>query len=436
MILAATIDDSVRQPILTPAGLVAFRLAVLSLALPFFDLPVIAVSVSAPLFAFVLIEVIGSRALAQPRYFNLLALAALFASAQIVSVVVRVLAGNSAGVDADGALLLARYVYWACIFSATAMVVHRHKLGKQTVNMAAIGLIALAAIRLIEAIFIGAWGSGNPRWLTQNDYGFLFSMFSPFVLWYVVQSRGSEKIFATLGGLLVVAAIIGNGSRSSWIASSVGIAVVLAVLFMRGKRATALGAFAVFVVAISGASAIAPRSWRDPVVARIESFANLQTDKPYLTRQVLIAKGVSLFRQHPITGVGAGRFEKEWADLDLPPALRYQPQDFYNRRTPHNAYIKLLAEGGLVGFVPLIALLAWVFWGSLNRSFSARSTGWSWVPAVFASLCSTSIHLWTVSGLTGSAPWFIFGLGGAAALSGTRVAMLVFKPILSRPAQA
>ena len=95
-----------------------------------------------------------------------------------------------------------------------------------------------------------------------------------------------------------------------------------------------------------------------------------------------------MFQQHPITGVGAGRFEKEWADLDLPPALRYQPQDFYNRRTPHNAYIKLLAEGGLVGFVPLIALLAWVFWGSLNRSFSARSTGLSWVPAVLASLCS------------------------------------------------
>jgi O-antigen ligase len=436
MMLAATIDDSVRQPILTPAGLVAFRLAVLSLALPFFDLPVIAVSVSAPLFAFVLIEVIGSGALAQPRYFNLLTLAALFASAQIVSVVVRVLAGNSAGVGAEGTLLLARYVYWACIFSATAMVVYRHKLGKQTVNMAAIGLIALAAIRLTEAIFFGAWGSGNPQWLTQNDYGFLFSMFSPFVLWYIVQSRGSEKIFATLGGLLVVAAIIGNGSRSSWIASSVGIAVILAVFFMRGKAATALGAFAVFVVAISAASAIAPPSWRDPVVARIESFANLQTDKPYLTRQVLIAKGVSLFLQHPITGVGAGRFEKEWADLDLPPALRYQPQDFYNRRTPHNAYIKLLAEGGLVGFVPLIALLAWVFWGSLNRSFSARSTGWSWVPAVFASLCSTSIHLWTVSGLTGSAPWFVFGLGGAAALSGTRMAMLVFKPILSRPAQA
>ncbi len=434
MIRTAPIGHVLSQPILTPAGVMAFRLAVISLTLPFFDLPLVAVSLSAPLFAFVFIEAVGSGTLVHPRYFNLLSLAALFASAQIAGVGIRILAGSAQSVDAEGALLLARYVYWAIVFCATAVVVQRHKLGNETAKLAAIGLIVLAAIRLIEAIFIGAWGAGNPHWLSQNDYGFMFSMFSPLALWYVVQSRGPEKIFAALGGLLVVAAIIGNGSRSSWIATSLGIAVLLALLLVRGKAAGALGACAVMLIAAAGALTIAPPNWRGPIAARIESLANLQTDKPYLTRQVLIAKGLLLFEKHPLVGVGAGRFDQEWVDLDLPPALRYQPQDFYNRRTPHNAYVKLLAEGGLLGFVPLVLLMAWVFRGSLKASLSARSNDCSWIPAVLAAVCSTSIHLWTVSGLTGSAPWFIFGLGGAAALSGTRFSALAFKPRLSSPA--
>ncbi len=145
MIRTAPIGHVLSQPILTPAGVMAFRLAVISLTLPFFDLPLVAVSLSAPLFAFVFIEAVGSGTLVHPRYFNLLSLAALFASAQIAGVGIRILAGSAQSVDAEGALLLARYVYWAIVFCATAVVVQRHKLGNETAKLAAIGLIVLAA---------------------------------------------------------------------------------------------------------------------------------------------------------------------------------------------------------------------------------------------------------------------------------------------------
>ena len=60
--------------------------------------------------------------------------------------------------------------------------------------------------------------------------------------------------------------------------------------------------------------------------------------------------------------------------MDLPAPLRYQSAAFYNRRTPHNAYVKLLAEGGVVGITPFALLWAWVAYGGLRKALSARSS--------------------------------------------------------------
>src|SRR5262249_25150566 len=87
--------------------------------------------------------------------------------------------------------------------------------------------------------------------------------------------------------------------------------------------------------------------------ARRSPFAGLVDRIPLDDqRRYLIVGGLDMFRDHPLTGVGYGGFQRSLVGTyayDIKPG---------NRDTlSHNSFVTVLAEQGLVGFLTLLAIL-------------------------------------------------------------------------------
>jgi O-antigen ligase len=127
----------------------------------------------------------------------------------------------------------------------------------------------------------------------------------------------------------------------------------------------------------------------------------------------MIQKGLRLFQSSPWIGVGVSRWTKEYIPLEIPRVLQYAGQDHFDRKSSHNSYISFLAENGLLGAAPLaLLLLILVVRGYGAASYLARK-GQVWAIGVYAGFIGMSIHLWALSGLTGTVTWFIYGLVAA-----------------------
>jgi hypothetical protein len=140
-----------------------------------------------------------------------------------------------------------------------------------------------------------------------------------------------------------------------WLAGtrSVGLALLAAVAVLAGvgrlslARVLRIGAGATLVV--SGVVALAPTPTGPPALSVRESKrASAEW------RLAVWSDTLTLIREHP-AGVGAGNFEHAF----IPYALRgrSKPGEATVFRSPHNEFLRLVAEGGIPGALLLLALL-------------------------------------------------------------------------------
>ena len=55
-------------------------------------------------------------------------------------------------------------------------------------------------------------------------------------------------------------------------------------------------------------------------------------------------------------------------------------------------------------------LLTLLLAGGARAAWRLTRRGDAWAGAVWASAAAVSVHLWALAGLTGTLPWFVFGL--------------------------
>jgi O-antigen ligase len=151
-----------------------------------------------------------------------------------------------------------------------------------------------------------------------------------------------------------------------------------------------------------------------------------------LHRTVLATAGLELFRDHPVVGVGWSRGPYEIGSEQIDRRLRtlfgssVRP-DFLPKESPvsvHNAYVEVLAEAGLVGFLCFVALLIAAVSGirSLLRSVAGdpRVSACAWCATV---LLVGVLVWWNDNALFGVQPETVLAatfLGMLAAVPGVR----------------
>ena len=388
-----------------------FLLIAVYCVLPFIDVPLLGLSVSAPLFFFVALEVLLR---APEPWFSNYRLWIIFAIFNVIGILFSFLGGalitKMGNFNLEEALYVIRYAYWLLFFVVTAYFVSYNKLWWRLIRWLAIAVTVLAILRWSEALHISKfWDASGRPFLTPNGYGILFSTFASMLLPFLVSGRKRFLAFLAISVLWSAAAI--NGSRSSWISIVCG-AIVFFIIYLQSRSKVIPGVMALigtllFFLAIIN---FAPDSWIRPIEARFSTFQMLEEDKSFVIRQVLVKKGLYLFQSNPFFGVGMTSFLASSAEVDMPALLVSRTNEILTTRDAHNSYILFLSETGLTGTLPFASMLLYLIWGGYKAAASLSRQGEIWSSAVFSSLVGMSIHFWTLSGMTSTVTWLIYGL--------------------------
>lgn len=385
------------------------------LALPLYDVPLWGISLSAPVLLFVAVEVAtGQIRVSFARHQQWLVLAGLFWLGCAASLVGNQIWGSQRAIVAAETIMLVRWGYWMVAFAVTVALCSNREFRSRVCVALGLGVIVLAALRIGEAVLLGRWSHEDSRLLSPNAYGWQFSAFAPYALALPAVLKGDRRRLCLAGAAVLALAWVVNGSRGSWVALSAGMALFIGLCSLNPRAFRRYGSGLAVTLALAGGTIWFGRgAWVAAVAERARSFEELEYDKSYATRQVMIEKGLKLFSESPVFGAGVSRFRSTRAELERPWLLRSLGQESLNVKSSHNSYISVLAETGLAGAVPLAMLLVGLGVRGLRTAVRAARMGDIWPVAIFVSFVSMSLHLWVLSGLTGTAPWFIYGLVAA-----------------------
>jgi hypothetical protein len=292
-----------------------FLLFALYITLPLIDFPVWELSLSAPIFFLVAMPILLRPA--RPwflTYQNWIFIGLLIWIGIFLSALFNGLLSGGMQVDRDSLVSVVRFAYWLLVFVITVYLVSSQmKLAKRVVDIIAVGIFVLGLLRLGEAIFAGAIGSSTHlrlALLSQNSYGVQFSTFFPVLLSFGFV--GPKRKLAIFAASVVLFVILMNGSRSNWIAVSVGIVVFLWMYVRTQPRRAHIMVILFLLISMVGLGALlAPQQVTSAFNTRFSTLETLAQDKPFVIRQLMTQKGVRLFQSSPWIGVGVSRWRKE-----------------------------------------------------------------------------------------------------------------------------
>ncbi|MFI5757584.1 O-antigen ligase family protein [Streptomyces sp. NPDC051569] len=188
---------------------------------------------------------------------------------------------------------------------------------------------------------------------------------------------GQRAVALACAGLLSVPLVL-SFSRGAWIATVAALVLQLAVSGLRRAARIALVAGALGVVLVGGLGI-----GSQMITERLDSITRV-TDAPdqsVTDRYTMWAAATDMWREEPVTGVGLKGFpayRDSHASLALSSGsdtegagMGFQRQPLLS---PHNMYLLVLSEQGLIGAVALVGSWAMLLVRTLRRLPGARRT--------------------------------------------------------------
>ncbi len=247
-----------------------------------------------------------------------------------------------------------------------------------------------------SSLYRAALGFGQP-----NSLGLFLAIVLPLALHPVGAARTAAARAGWILALTAVAAgLLATFSRGSWLAVLGG----SAILFFAGDRRLALRVWAITLLVALVVDVGSGGILRDTAARTIGDWTVEQ-------RFALMAAGILMFLTYPFTGVGPGGYADSLGEFGplIPQLWDYLP-------TPHNAFVQMAAETGIVG---LAAFLAFLTIAMLRLLRSARAIGAQTPGPLAARAGLLRAGLWSIATLcaTGMVAWpFSHGTGQAVVL--------------------
>jgi len=383
--------------------------ALCCVVLPFFDIPLLGLSLSAPVLFMVIGEVYFRGGHIRPlanRFWGRISL--WLSGGVIASFVMSLVLNEEVRLSGSDILLAVRFIFWFLVFLVTATVFSNLSRPSRLISILGWSVVGLGIVRLVGFGVLGL--EAPPPFFPKNVYGFIFSSFLPFAVVLVFHKGFRGTLGRIAVGVLIVAVLL-NRSRGNWIGVFFELVLIgwFLVISRGGRTQGAKVALAILFVG-PGLFLLIPDAVWTPVTERFESFETASDEKSVLVRKVMVQKSKQLFLENPIFGVGPGRFTRSMVDLKLPKRLGYYTQPGINRRSAHNSWMQWLAETGLVGSIPLFILVGILLGRGYKSVRFLVAKGHSWAVAPWAGMVGMGVHMWVVSGLIGTHAWVVFGL--------------------------
>ncbi len=239
-----------------------------------------------------------------------------------------------------------------------------------------------------------------------NDFAYLLASVLPFAVYLALRDRRARIWWVLCSGVLV-GALMGTLSRSALVGAGA------VVLWAVATRRTRLGGVLAGLVVILGVLALALTLWRPLIEERLEAKSRIASANVE-SREAYWKAALEMAADNPLLGIGPGRFGVE--------SREYVRNDPVNLENPvvHNAYLEVLAEGGLPTLIAFLAFLAgsWRLAVRARRRFEAEEDrdGLRLTAAVQASLVVAIVSASFLSVQTAVPVWLLSGLAAVLAL--------------------
>lgn len=236
----------------------------------------------------------------------------------------------------------------------------------------------------------------NSLFFDPNIYGRFLALvmlcLSAVLLW----GRRPRGVGLAVAALVVLwGGLVLTLSQSSFAALLAGL-LVLAALRFPGRRALAA---AVAVVVVGAVVVLA-----FPGALRLDLGSTESIDNATSGRFALMRGGLELARDRPLTGWGAGSFQREYR-------RRQNTTSERSVSASHTIPITVAAEQGMIGLAVYLALLA----AALGRLLRGAA-GWPARAMVAAGLVALVVHTWLYAAfLEDPMTWTLLGVGVAMA---------------------
>lgn len=308
-----------------------------------------------------------------------------------------------------GLSVLFNYWYWC--FLIILLINLRDKINFLTLSQ---GIFWGIAFLIFYFFFLQNFLKPLPffRGVQQNGFSFILICFVPLALYYLSQAGSKTRLY--LFAIISTVAAFMSGSRTGSVLVMMS-CIIFVFFYKKGIKLSYLLS-AVFLVFLFFYLDL-PTLFEDLVFqlnprthALLYSSKNIaETDISYLTRVAVLNKGLKIFNEHPLTGIGLNNFGAHdiRIDYNFKGAELIQHNDEYIRHiSAHNSYVSILAETGLVGFIPFVLIL-----GFNIISYLLKFTSWTALHlALFLGLIGMTVHFYFISAVLNVFAWFYIAI--------------------------
>lgn len=252
----------------------------------------------------------------------------------------------------------------------------------------------------------------------QNSFAFTVVISTPIVLFYAL--RNLKLIISIIIGFLILISAIYSQSRTGTLLTCLGVLLTFSLyykfirklltfmtVFLAPMCLLLASLFSTEVIQQSLASVVEDYNPRVAALISKPNEVNSQ-DKSWLIRKLMVKKGLMIFEEHPLLGIGGMRFNDYWVELEVQSERLNKSVYSYNRRSAHNTYIQVLAESGIIALILFISILFFIM---LHCFKSFRKPNSQFQTIMFTTILSTSVYFYVISAATGALTWFIISLG-------------------------
>ena len=260
-----------------------------------------------------------------------------------------------------------------------------------------------------------AAAEGIERWETsrysvsgvnENDLGLILALSVPMVFYLLASQKGPlTKLICWLQLIAGFTAIFLSASRGGLAAAIIALAMFPLVVTRLSRRQKLLSLVACACLIACEMYLVPSSSWERIAEAKSELVGGTLTH-----RTLLWSAGLSVFRDHPFLGVGAGAYGLSILRMvDVP-------------LVAHNTFLSILVELGVGGALLLGGVLGCLFYCAARMQYLERCL---WTILLLTWAMGVSTLTWEYHKPT----WFLFGLLAAHAYSRRMV-----EPQLEKPA--
>lgn len=270
-------------------------------------------------------------------------------------------------------------------------------------------LFAVALVSTLLTLVYGYWGwliAKTNQTLGLNSVGhvnhsalYMAIVFAAALSWTVNMAGSTrQRIGLSLATLVLWISLLLTSARGALIPAIVFVFIWLAVWALQRGMAwwkPVLPIFLLFGVGILLAPGILEKTKQGVESGQIGSF------RPALAKTALLAA-----REYPVFGIGITNFEKvspelaaSWQSVH---GQMFPAEDLYFASHAHNLYANTLAERGVLGFLPMLVLLAALGVALVRRRPAGDSAAFSqalwggalgaWLILVVGGLFNTTLH--------------------------------------------